>query len=58
MNPGQNAPGASSHSAETTTNQKVESRRSFLFKVSIAINALVAAAVARQAARRAACLDR
>ena len=45
MNPGQNAPGASAHSAEPTS-QAVESRRSFLFKVSIAINALVAAAVA------------
>jgi len=45
MNPGQNAPGASSHSAETPI-KALESRRSFLFKVSIAINALVAAAVA------------
>jgi Rieske Fe-S protein len=47
MNPEQNAPGASAHSTETTTtNQAVESRRSFLFKVSIAVNALVAAAIA------------
>jgi menaquinol-cytochrome c reductase iron-sulfur subunit len=46
MNPEQNAPGASAHTAETTTNQALESRRSFLFKVSIAINALVAAAIA------------
>jgi Rieske Fe-S protein len=43
MNPEQNAPGASAHSAEA---KALESRRSFLFKVSIAINALVAAAVA------------
>jgi menaquinol-cytochrome c reductase iron-sulfur subunit len=46
MNPQQNAPGASAHSAESTTNQALESRRSFLFKVSIAVNALVAAAIA------------
>jgi menaquinol-cytochrome c reductase iron-sulfur subunit len=46
MNPEQNAPGASAHSAEKSTSQALESRRSFLFKVSIAVNALVAAAVA------------
>jgi menaquinol-cytochrome c reductase iron-sulfur subunit len=46
MNPEQNAPGASAHTAEATTNQALESRRSFLFKVSLAINALVAAAIA------------
>jgi menaquinol-cytochrome c reductase iron-sulfur subunit len=51
MNPGQNAPDASAHSAETATNRALtnkalESRRSFLFKVSIAVNALVAAAIA------------
>jgi Rieske Fe-S protein len=46
MNPEQNAPGASAHTPEMTTNQALESRRRFLFKVSIAINALVAAAIA------------
>jgi Rieske Fe-S protein len=46
MNPEQNAPDASAHSAEATANHALESRRSFLFKVSIAINALVAAAIA------------
>ncbi len=46
MNPEQNAPGASAHTAEATTKRALESRRSFLFKVSIAINALVAAAIA------------
>ena len=46
MNPEQNAPDASIHSAKTTTTQALESRRSFLFKVSIAVNALVAAAIA------------
>jgi len=46
MSPEQNVPGSSPHSAATTTNQALESRRSFLFKVSIAVNALVAAAIA------------
>jgi Rieske Fe-S protein len=46
MNPEQNAPVASAHSAEAKPSQALDSRRSFLFKVSIAVNALVAAAVA------------